>query len=149
VSFVEQEIATQPDCWRRAAALATRLRAALPGRGQRVAIVGCGTSLFVGQAMAALREGSGHGETDAFPASELPAGRRYDAVVALSRSGTTTEVLAALDALAAGADTTLAITADHRQAGCAGTAREVWARAVAAWARPSPTASCCSTRRAS
>lgn len=124
MSFVEQEIATQPDCWRRAAALATRLRAALPGRGQRVAIVGCGTSLFIGQAMAALREGSGHGETDAFPASELPAGRRYDAVVALSRSGTTTEVLAALDAVG---DTTatVAVTADGRAPLAARTNRAV------------------------
>jgi fructoselysine-6-P-deglycase FrlB-like protein len=110
-SFVEAEIATQPACWRQAAALATRVSAALPPRGARVAIVGCGTSLFVGQAMAALREAAGHGETDAFPASEAPAGRRYDAVLALSRSGTTSEVLAALDAMRGDAATT-ALTAD-------------------------------------
>jgi CRISPR-associated protein Cas5a/b/c len=110
VSFVEQEIATQPSCWRRAAALATRLSAALPARGLRVAIVGCGTSLFIAQAMAALREAAGHGETDAFSASETPAGRRYDLVLALSRSGTTSEVLAALDAF--GDAPTLALTAD-------------------------------------
>ena len=110
-SFVEAEIATQPACWRQAAALATRVSAALPARGARVAILGCGTSLFIGQAMAALREAAGHGETDAFPASEVPAGRRYDAVLALSRSGTTSEVLAALDALPSGAKT-IALTAD-------------------------------------
>ena len=110
-SFVEAEIATQPACWRQAAALATRVSAALPARGARVAILGCGTSLFVGEAMAALREQAGHGETDAFPASEVPAGRRYDAVLALSRSGTTSEVLAALDALPSGAKT-IALTAD-------------------------------------
>jgi len=110
-SFVEAEIATQPACWRQAAALATRVSAALPARGARVAIVGCGTSLFVGQAMAALREAAGHGETDAFPASEVPAGRRYDAVLALSRSGTTSEVLAALDAMRGDA-ATMALTAD-------------------------------------
>jgi len=45
------------------------------------------------QAFAALREGAGHGETDAFPASEAPLFRPYDAVVAISRSGTTTEVV--------------------------------------------------------
>src|SRR5262249_48525309 len=56
------------------------------------------------------REASGHGETDAFPASEIPAGRRYDLVVALSRSGTTTEVLAGLDAVEG--TSSLAITAD-------------------------------------
>ncbi|MBK3587617.1 sugar isomerase, partial [Streptomyces sp. MBT57] len=60
------------------------------------AVVGCGTSYFMAQAYAALREGSGQGETDAFAASEFPAGRRYDRIVALSRSGTTTEVLGLL-----------------------------------------------------
>ena len=110
MSFVEEEIASQPASWRRAAELSTRLSAPLPGRGGRVAVVGCGTSLFIGQSMAALREASGDGETDAFPASELPAGRRYDLVVALSRSGTTSEVLKALDVLAG--MPTLAITAD-------------------------------------
>lgn len=114
MSFAEEEIATQPACWRRAAELALRLSGALPARGDRVAVVGCGTSLFIAQAIAALREAAGHGETDAFPASEVPAGRRYDAVVALSRSGTTTEVLGALDALGPAAGMTIAITADGR-----------------------------------
>ncbi|MFD0535501.1 hypothetical protein ACFQY7_18870 [Actinomadura luteofluorescens] len=66
-----------------------------------MAVVGCGTSLYMAQAYAALREGAGHGETDAFAASEMPPGRRYDRVLALTRSGTTTEVLAVLDRLAA------------------------------------------------
>jgi CRISPR-associated protein Cas5a/b/c len=110
VSFVEEEIASQPACWRRAAALATRLSAALPAKGQRVAILGCGTSWFVAQAMASLREATGHGETDAFAASEAPLGRRYDSVITLSRSGTTSEVLAAAEALVG--TTTVAITAD-------------------------------------
>jgi fructoselysine-6-P-deglycase FrlB-like protein len=44
-------------------------------------------------AYAALREDAGHGLTDAFAGSEFPAGRDYDAVVVISRSGTTTEVL--------------------------------------------------------
>src|SRR3954454_15605242 len=61
--------------------------------------------------MAALREAAGHGETDAFPGSEVPAGRRYDAVLALSRSGTTSEVLACLDAIGREA-ATVALTAD-------------------------------------
>ena len=45
------------------------------------------------QSYAALRETGGHGETDAFAASEAFVDRGYDAVVALTRSGTTTEVL--------------------------------------------------------
>ena len=59
----------------------------------RVAFVGCGTSLYVAQAAAAYRNGQLLGESDAFPASEMPPGHRYDAVVVISRSGTTTEVL--------------------------------------------------------
>jgi fructoselysine-6-P-deglycase FrlB-like protein len=46
-------------------------------------------------AIAAAREAADHGETDAFPASELPA-RGYGAVLAVTRSGTTIEVLDAL-----------------------------------------------------
>ncbi|MCS7477244.1 SIS domain-containing protein [Umezawaea endophytica] len=95
------EIATQPACWRRAVevAAAPATAAALPQRGERVAVIGCGTSLFMAQAYARLREDAGHGETDAFAASELPAGRVYDRVLALTRSGTTTEVIEVLDRL--------------------------------------------------
>ncbi|GII66430.1 hypothetical protein Skr01_65150 [Sphaerisporangium krabiense] len=93
-AYTESEIASQPACWRRAVELAAA--APLPRPGERVAVVGCGTSWFIAQSYAALRERAGHGETDAFPASEAPLGpsaRRYDRVLALTRSGTTTEVL--------------------------------------------------------
>jgi fructoselysine-6-P-deglycase FrlB-like protein len=67
----------------------------------------------MGQSFAALRERSGHGETDAFPASEFPTHRFYDAIVVLSRSGTTTEVLRLLETLRNGTGPrTVAITAD-------------------------------------
>jgi fructoselysine-6-P-deglycase FrlB-like protein len=56
-------------------------------------------------AYAALREQAGHGETDAFAASEVPPGRRYDTVVAVTRSGTTTEVLDLIAALRGGPGT--------------------------------------------
>ncbi|MGK5496771.1 SIS domain-containing protein [Streptomyces sp. URMC 125] len=105
------EIASQPECWRRAARLLPSRAAVLPRRGERVAVVGCGTSWFVAQAYAALRESGGHGETDAFAASEFPAGRTYDRVVAVTRSGTTTEVLGLLGRLR-GTVPTGAITAD-------------------------------------
>ena len=108
MSAIEQEVASQPDVWRQAAALAAS--APLPRAGTRIAVVGCGTSLYIAQAYAAAREAAGQGETDAFAASEFPFGRRYDRVLALSRSGTTTEVLAALETLR---DVrTVAITAD-------------------------------------
>ena len=67
--------------------------------GSRLAVIGCGTSLYMAQAYAAAREAAGAGETDAFPASEFPPGRGYDAVLAISRSGTTTEVVRALATL--------------------------------------------------
>jgi fructoselysine-6-P-deglycase FrlB-like protein len=107
---IDSEIASQPDCWLRAAALAADVAAVLPAPGERVAVAGCGTSWFIAQSYAVLREASGQGETDAFAASEMPAGRRYDRVVVLSRSGTTTEILDLL-ARVAGCTATVAITA--------------------------------------
>ena len=89
------EIASQPDCWARALQSVDEAAKILPGRGERVAVIGCGTSWHIASAIAAAREGAGHGETDAFPASELPP-RNYDAVLAVTRSGTTVEVLDAL-----------------------------------------------------
>ncbi|MFJ6845183.1 SIS domain-containing protein [Streptomyces griseoluteus] len=111
MSHVEDELNSQPECWERAAREAARYRAALPVPGERVAVVGCGTSYFMAQAVAALREDAGQGETDAFAASEFPRGRSYDQVIALTRSGTTTEVLDLLAQLKGTARTT-AITAD-------------------------------------
>jgi fructoselysine-6-P-deglycase FrlB-like protein len=95
MSQVEREIESQPEGWRLAADLAMTPAAGrvLPRAGERVAVVGCGTSWFVAQCYAALREAAGHGETDAFAASEFPAGRTNDRVMAITRSGTTTEIL--------------------------------------------------------
>lgn len=107
-THVEAEIASQPECWRRAATLLPDVADRLPARGERVAVIGCGTSWFMAMAYAALREAAGHGETDAFAASEMPTGRRYDRLVAISRSGTTTEVLRLLES--AGAAPSLALT---------------------------------------
>ncbi len=108
-TFMAAEIASQPGCWRDAEALASANSDLLPPPGARVAIVGCGTSWFIGQAYAVLRESAGLGETDAFAASEFPVGRGYDHVVALTRSGTTTEVHALLAKLR-GKTPTIAIT---------------------------------------
>ncbi|WP_327320592.1 SIS domain-containing protein [Streptomyces sp. NBC_01235] len=111
MTHVEDELIDQPDCWTRAAAEVHQYARELPTTGERVAIAGCGTSYFMAQAAAALREDAGHGETDAFAASEFPHGRGYDRVVALTRSGTTTEVLDLLARLR-GSTPTTAITAD-------------------------------------
>ncbi len=98
-TFVDAEIASQPDVWRLAAELATTVRADLPQRGERVAVVGCGTSWFIAASYAVLRESAGEGLTDAFAGSEYPTGREYDRVVAISRSGTTTEIIELLRGL--------------------------------------------------
>ncbi len=87
------EVLSQPRLWRRGALVAKEQEALLPSPGARVVLIGCGTSLYVAEAVAAYREARGLGETDAFPASETPIGRRYDLLVAISRSGTTSEVL--------------------------------------------------------
>ena len=98
MSAIAHEIAEQPSAWAQAVRLLPEASPVLPGPGLRIAVVGCGTSAFMAQAFAALREVAGHGESDAFPASEMPAGRSYDTVLAISRSGTTTEVLRLLQA---------------------------------------------------
>lgn len=90
--------------------MALTVRAELPQPGDRVAVVGCGTSFYMGRAIAALRETQGGGETDAFPASEFPIGRSYDRIVAISRSGTTTEVVQLLERL--GSVPRVVVTAD-------------------------------------
>src|ERR1700723_4375779 len=113
MSYLADEIASQPECWSEAIALAASAAAevALPRPADRVAAVGCGSSLNVARCYAALREAAGHGRTDAFPASEIPATRHYDRMVYVSRTGTTTEVLDALRRAPAGVRTT-AIAAD-------------------------------------
>jgi len=111
MSYLMDEIVSQPGCWSKAIELAASAELALPRPGDRVAAVGCGSSLNVARCYAVLREAAGQGETDAFPASEVPATRRYDRMVYISRTGTTTEVLEALRRAPRKATTT-AVTAD-------------------------------------
>lgn len=94
--LMESELRSQPQVWAQAIELAAST-SVLPSSGQKVAIVGCGTSWFMGQSYAALREGAGRGVTDAYAASEAFVDRGYDAIIAISRSGTTTEVLELLE----------------------------------------------------
>jgi fructoselysine-6-P-deglycase FrlB-like protein len=91
------EIYSQPDCWSTAAELAPRFAGSLPAPGERVAVIGCGTSLYMARAFAFLREDAGQGVTDAWPGGAARLRRGYDRILAISRSGTTTEILAALD----------------------------------------------------
>ncbi|MEU8825651.1 sugar isomerase [Streptomyces sp. NPDC048636] len=107
MSHTSEEIASQPGCWERAISELPSYEKALPAPGERVAVIGCGTSLFMARSYAALREGERHGITDAYPASEHKVDRCYDRVLALTRSGTTTEVLTALGSAASSARITV------------------------------------------
>ncbi len=99
---MDAELRSQPRTWQQAITQAGRENLA-PARGERVAVVGCGTSWFMAMAYAAAREAAGHGVTDAFAGSEalpLEQGTRdYDRVVAITRSGTTTEIVDLLRSL--------------------------------------------------
>lgn len=119
--YVDTEVASQPSVWREAGRLSgdPATRQALPDDGERVAVVGCGTSWFMAMAYGGLRESLGRGETDAFAGSEFPAGRRYGRVVAISRSGTTTEVVRLLRDLDGVPSTLLTAVADSPAAAAA------------------------------
>jgi len=117
MSAIVDEIGSQPRLWDLAAARAALVMDLLPAPGVSVAAVGCGTSLYVSRAYAALRESKGMGRSDAFPASESPPHRQYDRVVAISRSGTTTEVIRLLSDLPAGTRTLLTADGDAPAAG--------------------------------
>ena len=96
-SSLDSEVYSQPDCWSTAAEYAPRYASSLPAPGERVAVIGCGTSHYIARAYAFAREGAGHGDTDAWPGGEARLGRDYDRLLVICRSGTTTEILDALD----------------------------------------------------
>ncbi|GAA4116890.1 SIS domain-containing protein [Knoellia locipacati] len=99
MTHLEREIATQPDDWAAVVQRLPEVAHLLPKPGERVATIGCGTSWFMGQAYAVLRESLGQGVTDAFAASEHHLARGYDRVVVITRSGTTTEVIEVVEEL--------------------------------------------------
>ena len=100
------EIATQPETWTEALEALPGAAASLPAHGRTLAVIGCGTSFYMAQAIASLRETAGLGTTDAFAGSEFSPTRPIDEVLAISRSGTTTEVVRALEALPKGMPST-------------------------------------------
>ncbi|MEO7123299.1 MAG: SIS domain-containing protein [Lacisediminihabitans sp.] len=102
MTLTATEIASQPTVWRKALEYRAAAERLLARPGEKVLVIGCGTSAFVAESFAALREAAGLGVTDAAYASEPRVWREYDAVIALTRSGTTTEILAALREVPAG-----------------------------------------------
>ena len=102
MSITTEEIESQPATWASAMSLIPEATRLLARPGERVLAIGCGTSVFVAESFASLRETAGLGETDAAYASEPRIPRPYDTVIGITRSGTTTEVIDALAALPAG-----------------------------------------------
>jgi fructoselysine-6-P-deglycase FrlB-like protein len=93
----ESELASQPDIWRQTAQFLPSVASKLPVHGAKVAAVGCGTSWFMSQGYASFREAAGNGETDFYAGSEFNYGRKYDHVLLISRSGTTSEIIELLE----------------------------------------------------
>ena len=102
MNITSLEIDSQPEVWRKSLALLDDAIRLLTRKGERVLVIGCGTSAYVAESFALLREEAGFGETDAAYASEPRPWRSYDAVIGITRSGTTTEVIDALRAVPAG-----------------------------------------------
>lgn len=98
-SHLERELFSQPDAWAQAVGRLAEVSGILPQAGERVAVIGCGTSFFMAQAYAERRESLGQGVTDAFAASEHHLERGYDRAVVICRSGTTSEIIAVIHRL--------------------------------------------------
>ncbi|MEQ7123775.1 SIS domain-containing protein [Actinopolymorpha sp. B11F2] len=97
-TLTQAELEDQPAAWKTAAAMVPTIAGTVSAAQGRLAVVGCGTSYYMGGAYAELRERAGLGEADAFVASRVPPGRTYDVLLAISRSGTTRDLVEAMTA---------------------------------------------------
>lgn len=89
----EAELTSQPEVWEKALALDTAQKALLPAPGESVLVIGCGTSYYIGDAYAYLRNDAGAGRTRAAIPSELTWVDDDEHIVVISRSGTTADVI--------------------------------------------------------
>jgi len=98
VTHTEREILSQPELWEKALAQSREVAGWLRDRtGAGLVLVGAGSSYYVGLMAAAYLESRGVAQARAVPASEYAA-RPGELAILISRSGTTTEVLEALEA---------------------------------------------------
>jgi glucosamine--fructose-6-phosphate aminotransferase (isomerizing) len=58
------EVTSQPGVWRTGLALTEQARRELAAEGERMLLLGCGTSWFVAQSIAELRESAGLGGSE-------------------------------------------------------------------------------------
>lgn len=107
--LTSREVASQPEMWRTAALRSAPALVRVLTTPGPLAVVGCGTSWFLAQTVAALRESAGFGPTDAYTATEARLERDYPEVLVLSRSGTTTEIRELLDRRPAGTRATAVV----------------------------------------
>lgn len=89
----ERELTSQPDIWTQALALAPEQTGLLPGAGEKVIVIGCGTSYYIGDAYAYLRNDAGLGRTRAAIPTELTWIDDDEHILVISRSGTTADVV--------------------------------------------------------
>lgn len=92
-AITRAELTSQPEIWQQALDLAERHRALLPTAGEKVLIVGCGTSYYIGDSYAYLRNDAELGRTRAAIPSELDWIDDDEHIVVISRSGTTQDVV--------------------------------------------------------
>src|ERR1700712_1052361 len=87
-SATQRELFSQPDIWTRVIAESAEHLAVLPRAGEPVLFVGCGTSYYIGESYARLRNAAGLGPTPAGIAAGVPFVDEAETIVVLSRSGT-------------------------------------------------------------
>ncbi|MDQ6850255.1 MAG: SIS domain-containing protein [Actinomycetota bacterium] len=107
---VTTEIFSQPEMWRRAIQHGVAA-AALPVHGVPALILGCGTSYYIGEAYASLRNAQDRGRTRAAVPAEIAYVDDDETIIVLSRSGTTSELI----------DTAKRLRSTHRVVGVIGT----------------------------
>lgn len=91
--ITERELTSQPEIWGRALALDAETLALLPAPGEKVLVIGCGTSYYIGDAYAYLRNDATIGRTRAAIPTELTWVDPDEHIVVISRSGTTADVV--------------------------------------------------------
>lgn len=92
-AFTRAELTSQPEVWQRAMELPAAVLGLLPDEGEQVLVIGCGTSYYIGDAYAQLRNDAGLGRTRAAIPSELDWIDDGEHIVVISRSGTTADVI--------------------------------------------------------
>lgn len=89
----ERELFSQPEIWERVIGDTAVNAEVLPKAGEPVLFIGCGTSYYIGESYARLRNAAGLGRTRAAIASEIPYVEDAETILVLSRSGTTSDVI--------------------------------------------------------